>query len=172
MALTEKAEPFIRFLHKTKKADGRTSVQKELALRKQDQPGSKRWKLREVTCREYVKAINTAVHFIKEHLQEKISLRDLAETVHISGFHFHRIFKAIQGECPGRYIQRLRMEKALSGLTANRTLAEIAEQTGYQSPHALSKAFRKYYGISPSEWRKYPQYPVGGKTAVDPESFA
>ncbi|MDR2679458.1 MAG: AraC family transcriptional regulator [Tannerella sp.] len=140
------------------KINGRIFTGKELALRMRVQPSSKRWQTREVTHREYFKAINIAVNFINEHLHEKISLRDLGEVVHISGFHFHRIFKAILGECPGRYIQRLRLEKAASKLTTtNQTLTEIAEQTGYQSPQALSKAFRKYYGIAPSEFRKRPQ---------------
>jgi AraC family transcriptional regulator len=154
--LTEKVEPFIRRLNRTE--NRHTSAKKESTFQMWAQPASKRWQSSETTHREYFKAINTAISFINEHLHERINLRDLAEAVHISGFHFHRIFKATLGECPGRYIQRLRMEKAAFSLkTTNQTLTEIAEQTGYQSPQALSKAFRKYYGITPSEFRMRPQ---------------
>ncbi|MDR2138075.1 MAG: AraC family transcriptional regulator, partial [Tannerella sp.] len=126
--------------------NGPTPVTGEEALRLR-QPAPERRQSRGITRHAYFKAANTAVSFIREHLHEAISLGDLAGAVHISEFHFHRIFKAMLGECPGRYIQRLRMEKAALKLTAtDRTLTEIAEQTGYQSPQALSKAFRKYYG--------------------------
>jgi AraC family transcriptional regulator len=159
MSMAEKMEHFIRFLDTMEKEEGCALMKNELALRMRVRlPVLRRWQSHEITHRKYFKAMNTAVKFINEHLHETMNLHRLAETVHISGFHFHRIFKAMLGECPGRYIQRLRMEKAAFKLTAtNRTLMEIAEQTGYQSPQSLSKAFRKYYGIVPSEFRRLPQ---------------
>jgi AraC family transcriptional regulator len=155
MTIEEKVEHFIRFPDKTEGTDGCTftGFRRRSRLSTQTQCQS-----HEITYQEYFKAMNTAVNFINEHLHETINLRNLAEAVHISGFHFHRIFKAILGECPGRYIRRLRMEKVAFRLTATeQTLVEIAEQTGYQSSQALSKAFRKYYGLAPSEFRKRPQ---------------
>jgi AraC family transcriptional regulator len=57
-------------------------------------------------------------------------------------------------ESPGDYVQRLRLEKTAFKLQTTRcSLADIAEQTGYQSPQALSKAFKKRYGITPSAYR-------------------
>ncbi len=120
-------------------------------------PQLKRWHTHQTTHQEYFKAINRAVDYINEHLNSSINLSDLADVAHISSFHFHRIFKSFLGESPGEYIQRLRLEKAIFRLQTTRlTLTEIAEQTGYQSPHALSKAFKKRFGMSPSTYRAQP----------------
>jgi AraC family transcriptional regulator len=111
----------------------------------------------EITCQEYYKAVCKAVNLINGHLHETIYLSQLAKSIHISGFHFHRIFKALTGESPGEYIRRLRLEKAAFRLhTSCMTVLEIAEQTGYQTPQALSKAFRKHFGVSPSVFRQLP----------------
>jgi AraC family transcriptional regulator len=167
MTMSQKIEHSVRFMDGNEKIDGRTFTQNEAALRMHVQfPALKRWQTHEITHQEYFKAINKAVDFINEHLHETVNLYDLAAAVHISGFHFHRIFKAMLGESPGEYIRRLRMEKAAFKLDTSRfTLLEIAEQTGYQSPHALSKAFRKYFGISPSEFRTRP---LERKVAIAP----
>ena len=139
----------------SEKVDGRTLTKEEAALKMHIHfPTLKRWSAHEVTHQEYFKAINRAVDFINDHLNEAVNLFDLASVVNISSFHFHRIFKAMLGESPGEYIQRLRLEKAAFKLqTTRQTILEIAEQTGYQSPHALSKAFKKRFGVSPSAFR-------------------
>ena len=139
----------------TGKIDGRTFTKDEAALKMHVQlPTLKRWKTHEVTHQEYFKAINRAVDFINEHLNEPVNLYDLASVANISGFHFHRLFKAMLGESPGEYIQRLRLEKAAFKLqTTRQTILEIAEQTGYQTPQALSKAFKKRFGVAPSAFR-------------------
>jgi AraC family transcriptional regulator len=159
MTPAEKTEHFIRLLDRAERAGSRTFAGNELALRMRVRlPALKRWQARESAHREYFKAMNAAVNHISEHLHEPVSLHSLTKVVHISGFHFHRIFKTMLGECPGRYIRRLRMEKVASRLAETKqTLMEIAEQTGYQSPQALSKAFHKYYGATPSEFRRHPQ---------------
>jgi AraC family transcriptional regulator len=97
------------------------------------------------------------VDYINEHLSEAINLSDLGQVAIFSDFHFHRIFKSVMGESPGDYIQRLRLEKAACKLqTTQLSITEISETTGYQSPHALSKAFKKRFGISPALFRKQP----------------
>lgn len=140
----------------SEKIDGRTQTKDELTLKMHTLfPTLKRWNTHEITHQEYFKAVNRAVVFINEHLHEPINLYDLAGIAHISGFHFHRLFKAMMSESPGEYIQRLRLEKAVFKLqTTKQTILEIAEQTGYQSSHALSKAFKKRFDISPSVFRK------------------
>lgn len=117
----------------------------------------KRWNIHQKTHLEYYKAINKAVDYINDHLSQNIILTDLAEIANISEYHFHRIFRAVMNESPGDYIQRLRLEKAAFKLqTTQSTLEQIAEQTGYQSSQALSKAFKKRFGISPSVYRARP----------------
>ena len=155
LSMEETIANSVSYLGSDVKIDGRTFTKEEATLKMHTLfPTLKRWNTHEVTHQEYFKAINRAVDFINEHMNEPINLYDLAGVAHISGFHFHRIFKAMLGESPGEYIQRLRLEKAMFKLqTTRQTMLEIAEQTGYQSPHALSKAFKKRFGISPSVYR-------------------
>lgn len=158
MSMEDAIESNVSYMDGSEKIDGRTLTKVEAALRMHVQfPSLKRWSAHESTHKEYFKAINRAVDYINEHLNQPINLYDLAGVVNISEFHFHRIFKALVGESPGEYIQRLRLEKAIFKLqTTKLTLTEIAEQIGYQSPHALSKAFKKRFGTSPSVFRAQP----------------
>ena len=120
-------------------------------------PTLKRWESHKHTHLEYYQSVNRVLEYINEHLAESINLSDMAKVALISDYHFHRIFKAIIRESPGDYIQRLRLEKAAFKLqTTEQSLTEIAEQTGYQSPQALSKAFKKRYEVSPISFRKHP----------------
>jgi AraC family transcriptional regulator len=155
MNMEETIANSVSFYH-SEQIDGRTKTKDEFTLQKHVQfPTLKRWNTHEVTHQEYFKAINRAVDFINERLNETINLYDLAGVANISSFHFHRIFKALMSESPGEYIQRLRLEKAVFKLqTTQQTILEIAEQTGYQSSFALAKAFKKRFGISPSAFRK------------------
>jgi len=126
-------------------------------------PTLKRWAQKEDTQNEYHKSRNKVLDYINEHLNEKPDLETLSQIANISGFHFHRIFKAIIGENLGEYIQRLRLEYVAGQLRTNDTpLSTLADKSGYNSQQALSKAFKKYYGIPPSvykatkgEWQKY-----------------
>ena len=110
--------------------------------------------MKEETHNEYQKSLNRTIDFINNNLHTEINLNDLSRIAHISEYHFHRIFKAFIGEPIGRYLIRLRMEKAAQLLRfSDATLADIAEKTGYQSPFSLSKAFKKHFGITPSAFR-------------------
>ncbi len=158
MSMEETIENSIGYMDGSERVDGRCLTKDEAALRMYAQlPTLKRWNSHEVTHQEYFKAINQVVDFINDHLNKPVNLYDLAGVANISGFHFHRIFKALMGESPSDYIQRLRLEKIIFKLqTTQLTLTEIAEQTGYQSPYALSKAFKKRFGVSPSVFRVQP----------------
>jgi len=157
-SMEETIKNSVKYMDGSEKIDGRTLTKSEAVLKGYVQlPTLKRWKSHEITHKEYFKAINHAVDYINEHLNETINLYDLARIVNISSFHFHRIFKSLVGESPGDYIQRLRLEKAIFKLqTTKQTLSEIAEQMGYQSLHSFSKAFKNRFGISPSAFRSQP----------------
>jgi len=117
----------------------------------------KRWSSHHFIHQEYYKSVNRVIDYISRNLNDSLTLCDLAGIANLSEFHFHRIFKAVMNESPGDYIQRLRLEKASFRLhTSSLSLTEIAEEIGYQSAHALSKAFKKRFGISPSAFRAHP----------------
>lgn len=121
-------------------------------------PTLKRWAQKEDTQAEYYKSVNKALDYINDHPNENISLEALANAANISPYHFHRIFKAVIGENPAQYIQRLRLEYIARELrTTSSSLELLAEATGYQSVQSLSKAFKKRFGIPPSTYKQTPE---------------
>jgi len=138
--------------------DGRTLSEAEAELRMRLQLVTlKRWQLRQETQDEYQNAVNRTLVYIQQHLAEPIDLVRLADIACLSRFHFHRIFKAVMDESPGEYLKRIRLEIAAFKLrTTRHTLAQIADEVGYQSQHSLSRAFHKHFGKSPSAYRKEP----------------
>ncbi|MFV0419262.1 MAG: GyrI-like domain-containing protein [Dysgonomonas sp.] len=124
--------------------------------------------MKQTTQNEYDKAVNKVVDYINRHLFESPDVKKLSEIANISEFHFHRIFKAIIGENIGEYINRLRLEYIAEHLQMTRhTLDEIATKTGYANKYALSKAFKKHFGMSPSVFRNQPTDSVHNFFAED-----
>ena len=110
--------------------------------------------MKNITYNDYVQRINKVIAYINNHLDETLDLKTLANEAALSDFHFHRIFKALKGEAIGGYITRLRLEATARLLLYTAlTIEEIAFNIGYETPASLSKAFKKQYGISPTEYR-------------------
>lgn len=117
-------------------------------------PKLKRWAQKEETQTEYYKSIKKVLDYINEHLSEKPDLETLAGIANISSYHFHRIFKGVIGENLGEYVQRIRLEYVARMLRkSSLSLDTLAERAGYNSQQALSKAFKKYFGIPPSVYK-------------------
>ena len=107
------------------------------------------------TSAEYVRRINKALEFIDCHIDQSIQLENIAKVSHFSPYHFHRIFHAMVGETVNDYVSRKRMEKAASRLVYKPELSvmDVAEMGGYSSSANFSKAFKLYFGVSPSALR-------------------
>lgn len=101
------------------------------------------------------KLASSAVSYIHEHLAEPLSLESLAQELHISASHLSRTFKKSRNESLTEYINRARIEKAKEYLKTTDTLTyEIAELVGYHDPTYFSSIFKKYVGVSPTEYRQ------------------
>ena len=126
--------------------------------------------MKNITYNDYVQRINKVVAYINNHLDETLDLKTLANEAALSDFHFHRIFKALKGEAIGGYITRLRLEATgrLLRYTAL-TIEEIAFNIGYETPASLSKAFKKQYGISPTEYRTNKDTYIMKKEIINPD---
>jgi AraC family transcriptional regulator len=104
--------------------------------------------------------INEMILYVQEHLEQRMTLEELASVAGYSPFHIHRIFHAYVGETLGAFIQRLRMGKALDALiNSQKPITDIALQSGYQTPAAFSKAFKHQFHTTPSQVRKTGQRP-------------
>ena len=125
--------------------------------------------MKNITYNDYVQRINKVVAYINNHLDETLDLKTLANEAALSDFHFHRIFKALKGEAIGAYITRLRLEATARLLRYTAlTIEEIAFNIGYETPASLSKAFKKQYGISPTEYRTNKDTYIMKKEIINP----
>ena len=126
--------------------------------------------MKNITYNDYIQRINKVVAYINNHLDETLDLKTLANEAALSDFHFHRIFKALKGEAIGAYITRLRLEATARLLRYTAlTIEEIAFNIGYETPASLSKAFKKQYGISPTEYRTNKDTYIMKKEIINPD---
>lgn len=134
---------------------GRNYTKKQAVLRMQSQfPLLRRWAQKENTQNEYYKAISRVLSYMHAHLNGNSKVEKLAEIACISPYHLHRIFSAVVGETIGQYGVRLRMEYVAVQLQQHTSSLELlADVTGYSGTPALSKAFRKFFGMTPSAYR-------------------
>ena len=85
--------------------------------------------------------------------QEDLSLDDLAQAVSVSPFYLSRLFREELGVSFTEYITKLRLEKAISLLAEGLPVKECCFAVGYNDPNYFSRLFRKYYHLSPTEYR-------------------
>jgi AraC family transcriptional regulator len=94
--------------------------------------------------------------FIEEHLAEEISLAALAELVDLSLYHFARTFAQSFGAPPHRYHMARRMDRAQSLLQGPAlSVTEIGARIGFRETSSFTRAFRKFTGLTPTEYRRH-----------------
>jgi AraC family transcriptional regulator len=93
--------------------------------------------------------------YIEAHLDDRISIADLASLAGLSASHFSRAFRQTFGVPPRRHvsIQRVRRAKELI-LKSQSSLAEVALACGLCDQAHLSRLFRRLVGATPSFWRR------------------
>lgn len=118
---------------------------------------------------DYRPRIERALHYIRDHLDETLTVADVARAAHLSEFHFHRIFTMVMGEPVGRFVTRKRLELAAMRIAyePERSITDIALSSGYSSPSNFTKAFVAHFGCTPSDVRRGAKTP--GK--LDPASL-
>lgn len=105
---------------------------------------------------EYISRINRVIDYIDLNLGANLTLAELAEVACFSKDHFNRIFSAIVGETLYDYIQRLRVEYAANKLCQSDdiTITDLAFEFGFDSISGFSRAFKKYFDVSPTQWKE------------------
>jgi AraC family transcriptional regulator len=109
-----------------------------------------------IIAKENIVRLNTAIKYIEENISEKLSLEIVAEKAFFSPFHFHRLFKVIVGETLHSFITRKKIEKAASFLLhqKSKSVTEVATDVGFTSISSFSRSFKKFYGISPNQFKE------------------
>jgi AraC family transcriptional regulator len=93
--------------------------------------------------------------YIAAHLDEPLNREVLALIAGFSVSHFHRIFTAQQGSSIAGYVRWVRLERAGRKLRMGAVdITEVALAAGYQTHAAFGKAFKRQFGLSPSQFRR------------------
>ncbi|WP_275314669.1 AraC family transcriptional regulator [Tenacibaculum bernardetii] len=113
----------------------------------------------EKTTSKTIIRITKAITYIEDNLHKKLMLVEVASKACFSRFHFHRLFLTVTGETLNNFITRKRIEKAASFLLHKKEtpITLVAEKVGFTSLSSFSRAFKKFYGMSPAEFKKESQ---------------
>jgi len=99
--------------------------------------------------------IKKVVQYIHDHLDQKLTLPELAKQAGWNMYHFARLFKKHMKETPYQYLIKARIEKAKVLLKESEdNLAQVALGLGFENHSHFSQTFRKQVGVSPDAFRK------------------
>ncbi len=99
--------------------------------------------------------IHEAVVYIQQNYHRELSVDEVANFCRLNRNYFSRRFKELTGSTPQEFLikQRLTSAAELLRLT-DQPIKNVADQCGYPNQLHFSQAFKKYYGVSPREWRR------------------
>ncbi|MEA3462092.1 MAG: methylated-DNA--[protein]-cysteine S-methyltransferase [Bacteroidota bacterium] len=98
--------------------------------------------------------IERAIHYIREHHTGQPSLEEVAEHVHMSPYHFQRLFTRWAGISPKKFLQYLTLQYAKDQLRDDLSLEEIAYQAGLSGTSRLHDLFITMEGMTPGQYKK------------------
>lgn len=103
-------------------------------------------------------SIEDPAHLIKNYLDQNykkdISLESISEELHFSKQHIIRLFQKTYNLSPIKYLMQLRLEAALYYLRNGENINTISTMLHYSNPANFSLAFKKHYGLAPTEYVK------------------
>lgn len=107
------------------------------------------------TAKSQLSYIKLIINFIQVKYTEPIHMNDIANACVLERSYMTKMFKSATGRTPQDYLLSYRMKKACTMLEdASIPIQNIAYFVGYGDPFTFSKAFKRYVGQSPSEFRK------------------
>ena len=99
--------------------------------------------------------LNQAIDYMNAHLGENLSLAAMATELHISQYHFCRLFKQSTGMSPHRYLIQQRCDRAKQLLRRPELrVTDIALECGFANQSHFAKYFRRHTGVSPTQFRQ------------------
>ena len=102
-----------------------------------------------------VTRIEAVIDYIENHLDGKLELKTVAEAVHYSKYHLHRLFTDTVEMTIHDYVQRRQLTEAAKLLVfSDQPIIEIALICGYESQQSFSVAFKAMYKSPPAEYRE------------------
>jgi len=114
----------------------------------------------EMTILDYTQAaedyrrIGQAIRFLEENHRRQPDLQEIAASVHLSEYHFQRLFTRWAGISPKRFLQYLTKEHAKSLLTGTGNLLQATYESGLSSPSRLHDLLVTTEAVTPGEYRR------------------
>ena len=109
-------------------------------------------------------SVTKAIAYMDKHCLEPITLEEIALHVNLSRTYFHSLFTAAMGVTPLRYVLQKKLSAAKNALLlGEKSISEIAYETGFSSQSYFNYVFKKESGMTPCQYRKlmYNKYPQG-----------
>ena len=108
--------------------------------------------------RQHSDIIDQVLEFMRENYSLDISVVDIAESVHLSPNYLSNFFKAERNETLLEALTTIRMENAKELLNdPDLRIKEVASLVGYNTVQSFIRYFKKYYHVTPDQWRKINQ---------------
>jgi AraC family transcriptional regulator len=106
--------------------------------------------------RDKIATVGKMQDYIRAHINDAISLYDLAQSCGFSPWHASRIFKALTGKNPFDYIRAVRLSQAALKLRDEKIkVIDVALDFVFDTHEGFTRAFSKEFGISPREYKKH-----------------
>lgn len=106
---------------------------------------------------EQILAVNRMQEYIEAHLDEEITMEQLAAVSLYSPWYSYRLFREHTGMTVADYVRRLRLSKSAMRLKEeNVRITDVALQMGFGSVDSYTRAFRREFGCTPMEYAKHP----------------
>jgi AraC family transcriptional regulator len=106
------------------------------------------------TRSDYAERLERVFRWLADHLDDTLDLTQLADVACLSPYHFHRVYRAMQGETAADTVRRLRLHRAAVELiTGELPVARVARRAGYGSQEAFTRAFKAAYAVPPARYR-------------------
>lgn len=93
--------------------------------------------------------------YVENHLGSRINIEQLSSTIHLSRWHFSRVFSRATGLSPREYLMAARLQRAKTLVEiSDWTICEISGACGFSDQSHLTRHFRKTVGATPVQWRQ------------------
>lgn len=108
---------------------------------------------------EQLAMIESSLEYIENNLNRKLSLEKIANQFHFSKYYYHRLFSAVMGVSLNNYILDRKLNASVRLIKdTDQSLTEIGVSLDFSTPAAFSRAFKRRFEMSPSDFRRDPRY--------------
>lgn len=105
---------------------------------------------------DWTSRLRQAIEYLEDGLDGNVEIEIAAGLANCSHFHFCRMFEVVFGTSPAEYVRRRRLSRAALDLAAGGDkVLDVALRYGWDSPESFTKAFKRCFGIAPSQAKQH-----------------